>query len=111
MLLARGDRSEFRFYNISSQINKDKNHYYDMLERTQHGDGDITEWISWYAKTLSIALDEAETIVTTILNKSFFWQKASSVALSQRQTDILNLFLDGYEARITSKKWASLAKC
>lgn len=111
MLLARGDRSEFRFYNISSQINKDKNHYYDMLERTQHGDGDITEWISWYAKTLSIALDEAETIVTTILNKSFFWQKASSVALSQRQTDILNLFLDGYEARITSKTWASLAKC
>ena len=82
-----------------------------MLERTQHGDGDITEWISWYAKTLSIALDEAETIVTTILNKSFFWQKASSVALSQRQTDILNLFLDGYEARITSKTWASLAKC
>lgn len=111
MLLARGDRSEFRFYNISSQINKDKNHYYDMLERTQHGDGDITEWISWYAKTLSIALDEAETIVTTILNKSFFWQKVSSVALSQRQTDILNLFLDGYEARITSKTWASLAKC
>lgn len=111
MLLARADRSEFLFYNISSQINKDKNHYYDILEKIQHGDGDITEWISWYANTLSTALDEAETIVTTILNKSFFWQKASSVAFSQRQTDILNLFLDGYEAKITSKTWASLAKC
>ena len=111
MLLARADKSEFRFYNISSQINKDKNHYYDILERAQHGDGDITEWIYWYANTLSVALDEAENIVSTILNKSFFWQKASSVPLSQRQTDMLNLFLDGYEAKITSKTWASLAKC
>lgn len=111
MLLARADKSEFRFYNISSQINKDKNHYYDILEKTQRSDGDITEWIYWYAGTLSVALDEAENIVSTILNKSFFWQKASSIPLSQRQTDILNLFLDGYEAKITSKTWASLAKC
>lgn len=111
ILLARADKSEYRFYNISSQINKDKNHYYDILEKTQHGDGDLTEWISWYAHTLSVALDEAENIVSTILNKSFFWQKASSVPLTQRQTDILNLFLDGYEAKITSKTWASLAKC
>ena len=111
MLLARADKSEFRFYNISSQINKGKKHYYEILERTQHGDGDITEWICWYADTLSAALDEAENIVSTILNKSFFWQKASAVQLSQRQTDMLNLFLDGYEAKITSKTWATLAKC
>lgn len=111
MLLARADKSEFRFYNISSQINKDKNHYYDILEKAQHSDGDITEWIYWYASMLSVALDEAENIVSTILNKSLFWQKVSSVPLNQRQTDMLNLFLDGYEAKITSKTWASLAKC
>ena len=111
MLLARADKSEFRFYNISSQINKDKNHYYAILEKTQRGDGNITEWLSWYANTLSIALDEAENVVSTILNKSIFWQKASTVSLSQRQTDILNLFLDGYEAKIMSKTWASLGKC
>ena len=111
MLLARADKSEFRFYNISSQINKDKNRYYDILEKAQHGDSDITEWICWYANTLSVALDEAENIVSTILNKSFFWQKVSFIPLSQRQTDILNLFLDGYEAKITSKTWATLAKC
>lgn len=111
MMLTRGDKSEFRFYNISSMINKDKKHYYDILEKTQHGDGDITEWILWYANTLSVALDEAESMVSTVLNKSLFWQKASSVALSQRQTDMLNLFLDGYEAKITTKTWASLAKC
>ena len=111
MLLARGEKSEFRFYNVSSQINKDKNHYYDILERMQHGDGDITEWLVWYMQKLVDALDEAETIVTTILNKSFFWQKASSVPMTERQTQTLNLFLDGYEAKITSKTWATLAKC
>ena len=111
MLLARGEKSDFRFYNVSSQINKDKNHYYDILERMQHGDGDITEWLVWYLQKLVDALDEADTIVTTILNKSFFWQKASAVPMTERQTRMLNLFLDGYEAKITSKTWATLAKC
>lgn len=111
MLLARGEQSEFRFYNISSQINNDKKHYYDILERTQHGDGDITEWVVWYLQKLNDAIDESENIVTTILNKSFFWQKASAVPMTERQTRMLNLFLDGYEAKITSKTWASLAKC
>ena len=111
MLLARGEKSDFRFYNVSSQINKDKNHYYDILERMQHGDGDITEWLVWYMQKLVEALDEADTVVTTILNKSFFWQKASSVPMTERQIQVLNLFLDGYEAKITSKTWAALAKC
>ena len=111
ILLARGEKSEFRFYNVSSQINKDKNHYYDILERMQHGDGDITEWLVWYMQKLIEALDEAETIVNTILNKSFFWQKASSIPMTERQTHMLNLFLDRYEAKITSKTWATLAKC
>ena len=111
MMLARSDKSEYRFYNISSQINRDKKRYYEILEETQRGDGDITKWILWYASTLSKALDEAETIVSTILNKSIFWQRAASMALSQRQTDIINMFLDGYEAKITSKTWAALAKC
>ena len=111
MLLARGEKNEFRFYNVSSQINKDKNHYYDILERMQHGDGDITEWLVWYMQKLTEALDEAESVVTTILNKSFFWQKASSVPMTERQTQMLNLFLDGYESKITSKTWATLAKC
>lgn len=111
MLLARGDKDGFRFYNISSQINKDKNHYYDILERMQRGDGDITEWLVWYLQKLFDAFDDAEALVSTILNKSFFWQKASSVPMTARQMQVLNIFLDGYEAKITSKSWAALAKC
>ena len=111
ILLARGEQTGFRFYNISTQINKDKNHYYNILERTQRGDGDITEWLVWYLQKLICAFEDAESVITTILNKSLFWQRIASISLSERQIKILNLFLDGYEAKITSKNWASLAKC
>ncbi len=111
MLLARGEKSRYRFYNVSSAINKDKRHYYDILERTQCGDGDITEWLIWYVKTLIIAIDEAEATISLVLKKSLFWQRKSMIPMTERQTSMLNLFLDGYPARITSKNWARLAKC
>src|SRR5574344_324245 len=111
MILAKGDGSELRFYNISAQINKDKNHYYEILERMQHGDGDITEWLIWYINTLIASLDDAYTNISIVLNKSLFWKCHSEIPFTPRQTTILNLFLDGYEGKITSKNWASLAKC
>jgi Fic family protein len=111
MMLARGDGSELRFYNVSAQINRNKNKYYDVLEATQRGDGDITQWLVWYVSTLIASLDDAYAGVCTILNKSLFWKTHSGVAFTERQKAVLNLFLDGYEAKITSKNWASLAKC
>lgn len=111
MYLARGDKSQLRFYNISSAINKDKNHYYDVLERTQRGSGDITEWLVWYLQTLLRAIKDANSIVSTVLNKSFFWIQAGKIPMNGRQMNTLNLFLDGYEAKITSKNWADLNKC
>lgn len=111
MMLARGDKSRMRFYNISSQINHDKNHYYKILEKTQRGNGDITEWLEWYLKTLLSAIREADVAISTVLNKNAFWQRIAGISLSKRQIEMLNLFLDGYEAKITSKNWASLSKC
>lgn len=111
MMLAKGDGNELRFYNISAQINKDKNHYYEILEDVQHGDGDITEWLVWYINTLIASLDDAYANICTVLNKSLFWKCHSEITFTERQTTILNLFLDGYEAKITSKNWATLAKC
>ena len=109
--LARGDKSRFRFYNISSEINRDKKHYYDILERTQHGDGDITEWLVWYLQRLMHSIKETNIIVSTVLNKSFFWMRVGELPMTERQKHTLNLFLDGYEAKITSKTWADLNNC
>ena len=111
IFLARADNSSFRFYNITSEINRDKKNYYDVLERVQRGSGDITEWLVWYLTTLYAAILEAEVSVKRILNKSIFWINYSAQLLNQRQIYTLNLFLDGYEGKITSKMWASLNKC
>lgn len=111
MMLARGDKSRFRFYNIATEINRDKKHYYDILEQTQRGDGNITEWIAWYLSTLLSAIRNAAMAVNAVLNKSLFWLQASSIPMSERQTQTLNKFLDGYEAKITTKNWATINKC
>jgi len=111
MLLARADGSKMRFYNISSEINRDKNHYYDIIERVQHGNGDLTEWFTWYLRTLQNAIGDANQIVTITLSKSFFWMHFAETVMTERQRNTLNLFLDGYQAKITSKNWAALNKC
>ena len=111
VLLARGDNSALRFYNMSSEINRDKKHYYDILERTQNGDGDITEWLAWYLQTLKTTLEDSNRIVSRTLNKSMFWQRVAGVPMTERQTKTLNLFLDGHESKITTKQWATLNKC
>ncbi len=111
LFLSKGDKSPFRFYNMSSEINKDKRHYYEVLECVQRADGDFTEWLRWYLDTLLSALINAESLVNTVLNKGIFWQHAASVPMTKRQTDTLNLFLDGYEAKLTTKTWANVNKC
>jgi Fic family protein len=111
MMLARGDKSRFRFYNISTEINHVKNQYYDILERTQRGEGDITEWLLWYIRTLSAAIDNANDMVTGTLNKSKFWQRVAIIQMNERQRMTLNKYLDGYEAKITSKHWAQINNC
>lgn len=111
MLLARADGSRLRFYNVSSEINRDKKHYYDVVERTQRGNGDLTEWLVWYLGTLKKAIANANAAISTTLDKCLFWMRFASVVMNDRQRNTLNLFLDGYEAKITSKNWANLNKC
>jgi Fic family protein len=111
MYLARADRSRFRFYNISTEINRNKKHYYDILERLQRGNGDITEWLVWYLEMVLSAIREANATVSSVLCKNNFWMRAAGIPLTERQADTLNRFLDGYEAKITTKMWAQLNKC
>ena len=44
-VLAQSEDSTQRFYSMSAQILKQRNDYYKILERTQKGDNDITNWL------------------------------------------------------------------
>lgn len=111
IMLARSDGNALRYYNMSSAINSDKRHYYEVLERTSKGDGDITQWLVWYLQTLHASLVAAHEVVRLTMAKGAFWIRAASVHFNERQTLVLNTFLDGYEAKITAKTWADLGRC
>lgn len=111
MLLARSDQSTQRFYSMSAQIKIERKQYYEMLEKTQKGDLDITEWIKWFLRCLINALKSTTKILTSVLFKADFWNKHSKTITNQRQKKLLNKLIDGFEGKLTSSKWAKMAKC
>jgi Fic family protein len=111
MLLARSDKSTQRFYSMSAQIRIERKAYYEVLEKTQKGSLDITIWIIWFLDCLMEALKSTESILSRVLKKAVFWQKHNSALLNERQRLILNKLFDGFEGKLTSSKWAKIAKC
>ena len=111
MALARAENSSQRFYSLSAQIQRERNDYYDMLERTQKGSLDVTEWLEWFLGCLLRAMQGAEGTLSAVLAKSRFWQQWAGTVMNERQIRILNRLLDGFEGKLTSSKWAAIAKC
>jgi Fic family protein len=111
LVLARSEKTAQRFYSMSSQIQAERNAYYDMLERTQKGGVDITPWLSWFLDCLDRAFDRAEETLSAVMEKARFWDWIKVHPVSERQQKVLNRLMDGFEGKLTSSKWAKLAKC
>lgn len=111
LLLARADGSPQRFYSLSAQIQRERKAYYDMLERTQKGTLEITAWLLWFFQMLGEAVSQAHGMLDAVLVKARFWQRQQGAALNTRQIKVLNRLLDGFEGKLTTSKWATLAKC
>lgn len=111
MALARSEQSPQRFYSLSAQIRLERKAYYDLLERTQQGGLNITAWLEWFLECLGRAIDSAEATLGDVLRKARFWQSHGTEPFNDRQRQLLNRLLDGFEGKLTSSKWAKLAKC
>jgi Fic family protein len=111
LFLARADGSPQRFYSLSAQIQRERKDYYDVLERTQRGTLDVTGWLSWFLGTLRRAVASAQGTLDAVLVKARFWQHWAGTPLNERQVKLLNRVLDGFEGKLTSSKWAAIAKC
>jgi len=109
--LARSEGSPQRFYSMSAQIRQERNDYYGILERTQKGTLDVTPWMEWFLGCLGRAFDGTDTTLAVVLRKARFWESHAQVAINERQRGILNRLLDGFEGKLTTTKWAKLAKC
>jgi len=117
LFLARADGSPQRFYSLSAQIQRERKGYYEMLERTQKGSLDVTEWLLWFLATLQRALEQAHLELDAVLAKTRFWQQLQqghapgAAPLNERQQKLLNRLLDGFEGKLTSSRWAAIAHC
>ncbi len=112
MMLARSEGSSERFYSMSSQIQRDRNLYYDMLEKSQKSTLDITPWIEWFLSCLKRAIEASDGTLESVLLKARFWEKHIHQPFNERQRHIINRLLDGgFEGRLTSSKWAKMSKC
>jgi Fic family protein len=111
LLLARADGSPQRFYSLSAQIQRERRAYYDILERTQKGTLDVTEWLAWFLGALQRAVDQAQHALDAVLAKARFWQRLAGEPLNDRQVKLLYRLLDGFDGKLTTSKWAAIAKC
>ena len=111
LCLARGERSRQRFYSMSAQIRRERNAYYEALEATQKGSLDITSWLVWFLGCLDRAFEHADTVLAAVLKKARFWDRHADTSLNARQRAVINRLLGEFEGKLTSSKWAKLAKC
>ncbi len=111
MALARADQSPQRFYSLSAQIQRERSDYYDHLEQAQKATLDVTDWLEWFFGCLLRAMQGADVAVSAVLSKARFWQHWADVPMNERQITLLNRLLDGFEGKLTSRKWAKIAKC
>ncbi len=111
MLLARSDSSAKRFYSMLSQIRRERKQYYEILEKTQKGSSDITDWILWFLECLTNSLTATFELLASIMIKADFWTKHSSTILNERQNKMLNKLLAGFKGKLTTSKWAKICKC
>jgi Fic family protein len=111
MSLARSEKSPQRFYSMSAQIRVERSAYYDILEQTQKGDLDITPWLTWFLSCLDRAFDGAEAVLEAVLAKDRFWAAHAGTAFNERQRKLIGMLVDGFHGKLTSSKWATIAKC
>lgn len=110
LALTRSEGSPQRFYSMSAQIRAERIDYYAILEATQKGEQDVTQWMTWFLSCLQRAIDGADIVLSAVLDKARFWEVHKAASLNERQVKVINRLLDGFEGKLTSSKWAKLTK-
>ncbi len=111
LALARAEGAPERFYSMSAQIESERKEYYLRLERGQRGGMDITLWLEWFFECLGRAIAGADEALSSVLRKAKTWERINEGPVNERQRKVINRLLDGFEGKLSSSKYAKLAKC
>lgn len=111
MQLAKADGSAQRFYSMSAQIQKERNAYYQILERTQRsGDLDITDWLEWFLDCLFNSIEHTQQTIEKIIERGRFWEVHKQTQINIRQQQMLHVLLDDFFGKLNVSKWAMMTK-
>ena len=114
LALAQAEHQAIRFYTMSSSILADRSGYFRVLEQTQKGNLDITEWLLWFLQTLLDSLQQALMRIDRVLGKARFWRQHGEQMLSAEQRKVINRLLDGGEGGfgdgINASQYQAMAK-
>ncbi|MDZ4677532.1 MAG: Fic family protein [Oligoflexia bacterium] len=114
MALAQDEKTGRRLYSLSSQISKERDDYYDVLEKSQKDTCDVTRWLEWFLEMFIRAIDNSQDIVSKAMMIARFWQTHTQADLNERQLKVVNRLLeagrDGFEGGMTNRKYVSLNK-
>lgn len=114
MAIAQDEKCRTRLFSLSAQIMKNREEYYDILEKTQRGELEITDWLRWFLQQVTGACQLAELTIDRILEKAHFWLQHKNTALNERQRKVINRLLDagqtGFTGGLNTRKYMSLTK-
>ncbi len=114
MALAQDERQAARYYSLSGQIMDERQSYYDILERCQKADMDITAWLLWFLGCFERSIQKSEKLLNQVLAKAVFWEEQRETLLSARQRKVVNRLLDageqGFVGGLNTRKYVAIAK-
>lgn len=112
MALAQDESLTTRYYSLSAQIMAEREAYYEILERTNIADGEITSWIMWFLECMTRAILGSVQLLSNVMLKNRFWQYYAQIGLKERQRKVINRLLEagpgGFEGGLTNRKYAAM---
>ena len=113
MAIAQDHSAPVRLYSLSRQLLDSRRAYYDALNQAQRGDGEVTEWVTWFAQQLSAACRRSGDVIDRAIEKGRFWSDHATVDLNARQRKVLQRLLDdgdgGFLGGLSAEKYMKMS--
>lgn len=114
MALAQDEKTSLRLYSLSSQIIKERKTYYDILENTQKGKGDITEWLKWFLEVFTRSIQSSNQLIEKAIYAGKLYEYCDEKGLNERQRKVVKKLLESFPedfiGGLTNQKYVAMTK-
>jgi len=116
LALAQAVGAPARLLGMSRQLLAVRAAYYDALGWAQSGGLDVTSWVQWFLQAFTQGCIQSQVVVKHALDKASFRQRATTLAVNDRQIKVLNRLLEagntelggGFLGGMTAEKYSKI---